>query len=136
MNCYGTVFYDWNLRKYALAFLKLLPKDVTGLLSSGSSGCAIASAMIALSKKHLFHVYVRKSKEYAHSECGGEIHYQAKYAIVDDMIACGVMVDRIRQFAKKQGGLNISCIILVQAYGDYKDKLEGQIPIYSTGDLQ
>lgn len=48
---YGDTFYrSHTMRECADAYLSLLPTDVTHLISRGSSGCAIASAMLALSK--------------------------------------------------------------------------------------
>ena len=110
-----TFFRGESLAKAADAFLRVLPVDVQGLLCTGSSGCAIASAMLTRRCK-LFSLYVYKD------ECAGERKHTAneyagsrssarKWAIVDDVIDTGGTVRRLLKFAREHG-LVVDCIIV------------------------
>ena len=93
---YGQSFYKTTtLRAYAKAYLKMLPKDVDILISTGSSGCAIASAMLCLSTRPLRHIYIPKSKEIRHSTTDVSLRSQQFVAIVDDFICTGETIHRI-----------------------------------------
>lgn len=87
---YNDDFYRGEqLREYALKLLTKLPKDVDCLASSGSSGAAIASAMLCMSERPLIHLYVNREEEKSsHRDncagwCGKVI------AMVDDLLANG-----------------------------------------------
>lgn len=96
----NTFFNPLSLRAAAKAYLEYLPDDVDVLLSTGSSGCAIASAMIVRSKRPLRHVYVRKPSDMrGHGTqlvgwCGDSIKF-LKFAIVDDFISHGGTIRRL-----------------------------------------
>jgi orotate phosphoribosyltransferase-like protein len=66
------------------------------IISRGSSGCTLASAILALSKKDLYHLHIRKPNETSHgvNEYAGEWgHEQA--VIVDDFIMSGKTITTI-----------------------------------------
>lgn len=109
---YGSTLYGNKLKKAADIFLSQLPKDVGGLISQGSSGCAIASAMIARSRRNLSHLYVRKDGESEHSNGhAGDKNFKTKYAIVDDFISTGKTVNGLWRWANING-LDVAIIIV------------------------
>lgn len=86
---YNYTFYQQDIKQFAKLFLDLLPKNVTHLICSSSSGCAIATAMIVLSEKPLTMIYVRKENEVTHGyPIDGHVP-QDKICFVDDVIASG-----------------------------------------------
>lgn len=104
---YGeTLFESKSIRKAAKAYLKVLPTDVTHLISRGASGCAIASAMICLSKRPLRHLFIRKGEKAHSSEVIGFRPYTVIgdiTAIVDDFISTGETVKRLIEWDKDNG---------------------------------
>jgi orotate phosphoribosyltransferase-like protein len=112
MGCmeYAKSFYNTNeLKTYAEKYLKKLPKDVTCLLSIGSSGCSIASAMLALSTKNLRHISVRKEKEARKShdwEYAGVRDSKDIYCIVDDFISTGATIENLLKKIKYFENIN------------------------------
>ena len=93
---YGLSFYrTGTLTAYAKAYLKVLPKDVNVLISSGSSGCTIASAMLCFSKRPLKHIYIPKSTETRHFLQVLVLRKEKSVAIVDDFICNGETIQRI-----------------------------------------
>lgn len=107
VNYQRTFFEQKSLREAAREFLKHLPSDVDVLLSQGSSGCTIATAMMLASRRTLTHVYVRK--EYEMKGHGTQfvgwdyILADHKFAIVDDFISNGRTIRRILKLAKATG---------------------------------
>lgn len=94
---YGESLFNRDLRKWATKFLEKLPKDVTCLVSRGSSGCSIASAMIALSDNPLLHHYhIKKYRKDSHHETAGFIFETDVVAIVDDFIDHGDTIKAIQ----------------------------------------
>lgn len=83
-----TLYNSKGIRKSAEQYLKVLPRNVTHLLSIGNSGCAIASAMLTLSRRKLRHTCYRKARDnMSHSSfSGGTILFCDICAIVDDFI--------------------------------------------------
>lgn len=108
---YAETLYCSDLKSVAKAYLNLLPEDVTGLLSQGSSGCAIASGMIALSKRDLVHNSVRKEGEDTHSTLTIPALREDKWAIVDDFISTGKTTFRVLTWAKMRK-LKVACVIV------------------------
>lgn len=108
---YARTFYNGGggvrlgLKECAESYLSHLPKDVTHLLTMGSSGVAIASAMMALSKIELFHVTVRKSYDESGHQRGyaGVVDASKVYAIVDDFSSSGFTVSKLLDWANNQG---------------------------------
>lgn len=99
---YAISFYHTkSLQAYAKKYLKVLPKIVTTLVSTGSSGCSIASAMLCLSKRKLFHYYIPKGNEVRHMTPVINLEHQ-NVAIVDDFICTGSTVIRLLEVLKKQ----------------------------------
>lgn len=93
MSIYGDAFYDsYTIKMWARYMLNELPPEATFLISSGSSGCAIASAMIALSERHLQHYYIRKDTDDS-SHWKERAGYQPSgldfCVVVDDIVATG-----------------------------------------------
>lgn len=113
---YRKTFFEHSLKEAAKAYLAALPKDITCLLTMGSSGCSIASAMIALTDKvELHHVYVKKEGEYSHCNTGGNFEPGDKIAIVDDFIDTGTTVEKLMKFAEARGRI-VECVITVLSY--------------------
>jgi adenine/guanine phosphoribosyltransferase-like PRPP-binding protein len=95
---YGSSFYNTEELKYfAEKYIKKLPKDVTCLVSIGSSGCAIASAILTLSEKSLNHISLRKNAtESQHAAYyAGRAKPLGVYCIVDDFIDTGETIKNI-----------------------------------------
>lgn len=84
---YNEDFYQQKpLRKWARRFLSVLPPEVETLVSTGSSGCTIATAMQILSKRPLCHKHIKQSKK-AHTQNAG--FSKGISAFVDDFIDTG-----------------------------------------------
>lgn len=101
---YQQTFFDPKyLREAAKRYLARLPKEVEVLVSTGSSGCAIATAMIALSQRRLRHVFIRKSyemKSHGNRFVGYDYEHMndltpANFAVVDDFIHSGRTLKRL-----------------------------------------
>jgi len=104
---YGQGLYDSEqIKKHAKEYLAVLPPTVEMLVSRGSSGCAIASAMLTLADRKLEHHQFRKQGEPAHSEdCAGKRaswRYQMANplkgihaAIVDDIVSTGETLESL-----------------------------------------
>lgn len=109
---YNDSFYNrHSLRYYAKLYLRHLPKRISGLLTQGSSGCAIASAMMVLSKKkRMIHTHIRKSSEKAHTKESCWEPY-AHYAIVDDFIDRGNTVLKLLEAATRKN-IKVKCIVV------------------------
>jgi len=93
--CYGSSFYrSKSLRFWAERALKYIPDGAT-LVYRGSSGSALASAMLALvgDEKELSGMYIRKEHETCHGnyESAGYASYddQTEWYFVDDFISNG-----------------------------------------------
>lgn len=102
---YNKSFYNKrDLKYFAKLYLEFLPKDVTGLVSMGSSGCTIASAMLLLHNKRLNHYYIRKENEESHEHMT-YIYNSKTLAIVDDFISSGKTIinicERLKTYAIK-----------------------------------
>ena len=110
---YASTFYKAStLHITALEYLAVLPKDVKGLISMGYSGCSIAAGMLALSKRQLHHVSIRKDGEQGH-QCtyAGNMDENLTWAIVDDFISTGETLRRILKVAEVRGW-KISCVVV------------------------
>lgn len=132
-----TFFNGRTLHVAARNFLNRLPKNVNTLVSAGSSGCAIATAMVALSDRNLRHVFIRKTyelKTHGDKFVGFEYGMQddCTCAIVDDFIASGRTVRRLMK-AVPERELNVTTILVGDAPGfnsqDTIEKLERQFRI-------
>ena len=71
-------------------------KNIDTLISRGSSGCSIASAILALSRKRMYHLYIRKPNDDSH----GNPHKAGDWGkgnavIVDDFIRSGRTVTEL-----------------------------------------
>ena len=88
-----SVSHSRTLARIAKAYLQVLPPEVKTLCVSGSSGVAIAAAMMAKSKRNLMLCYVPKPGERRH----GYFHTpEPPVAFVDDFIASGETLKRVR----------------------------------------
>ena len=110
---YAETFYGGRtLREAAKVYLEHLPNGTQGLLTTGSSGCAIASAMLTMSKDDLQHLCVRKENEWGHqSGYAGICLTHWEYVIVDDFVATGASVTRLLQWARSRG-MQVKTIIV------------------------
>lgn len=128
---YGYCFYKQDsLVFWAKKYLKLLPNDVGTLVSSGSSGCAIASAMLVLSKRPLLHVYVQKQGEKSHDGAINHTYTSAKArisAIVDDFSQNGNTIRHIVKQINENTSLNIKYILITNTHNHLKKSLINMI---------
>jgi orotate phosphoribosyltransferase len=123
MLTYGESFYDSvSLGYYARRYLRALPKEVHKLLSQGTSGCAIASAMLSISKRKLMHTCVRKEGERAHLPYNIQA-YDGCYAIVDDLVDTGNTIHRLLAFTDLHG-LRVRYVIVGLITSEYIPCLE------------
>lgn len=120
-----TFFESTSLKTAAMRYLEHLPPDVDHLLSRGMSGCAIASAMIALSERPLAQTVVRKEHESAHMAYAGiPPAFQAKVAIVDDFIHYGETLRAILSYAERYN-LIVKAIIVDHCIEPFEGLPEG-----------
>lgn len=142
MNWYCDTFFNGHgIKQAAREMLALIPPGTKTLLSTGSSGCAIASAILAMSDKQLDHIYVRRPGEnrsahrqdYAGPGMYVNFPYMNPCVIVDDLIATGKSVRRIMKFAK-QHGLIVTDIIVGQDKSDYSDDIPHECVITAVED--
>ena len=100
MQYNDSLYNSLSLRKYAKRFLEHVPEDTDFLVSSGASGCAIASAMLCLSEFQLGHVHYYSGEVVSHhsketkDESGQFFQLivsrgSSKCVIVDDLIDKG-----------------------------------------------
>lgn len=108
---YGHSFFRAELKEFAKRYLACLPRDVTCLLTRGSSGCSIASAMIALSDRGLHHVHVKKSEEVGHSNYAGLWSGEDVVAVVDDFVDTGATIEALEKWAVERH-IEVSYILL------------------------
>lgn len=102
---YNSSFFNSSLKHFAEAYLIALPADVTCLVSRGSSGCTICSAMLALSdNEELHHVYIKSKEESYHSLLGGNLDEHTEIiAIVDDFAGTGHTIEVLREWLAARG---------------------------------
>ena len=119
-------FHAKSLKETALQMLGVIDhlnsqwkrQKVDTLISRGSSGCTIASAMLALSSTDLHHVFVRKPHENSHGDCDKAGHWgRGLCVIVDDFISTGDTVRTILDFAN-DNNLKVVAILLGSRSGE------------------
>ena len=105
------------------------------VMSRGSSGCSLASAVLALSDIPLSHIYVRKPHEKSHgnSEYAGSIGDNKKAIIVDDVVSTGDTVKAVLDQAFRMGIKVVA--ILTGGCRCASDTLrqECDLPVYPCG---
>jgi adenine/guanine phosphoribosyltransferase-like PRPP-binding protein len=127
-----SLYIEKHLSFWAREYLKLMPKNVKIILSQGSSGVALASAMIILAEdQNLRNIYVPKSKnEKRHSDNDGNmvnsslgVGYNLNLlkseknrsykncVIVDDFTNTGKTILKVIKFAESLE-LNIKAILI------------------------
>lgn len=90
----SSLYSSGRQQHFARRYLRALPKDIRYLVSGGSSGHAIASAMLALSDRDLFHCHIVKpSDTQSHRGCTNH-RYRGHFplgpwAFVDDVTSSG-----------------------------------------------
>jgi hypothetical protein len=99
---YAYSFYNQeDLIHFSKLYLKYLPKDVNILLSSGSSGAAIASGILALAprERRLGHWYIRKPHESYHRRVSAGVQptFRSITCFVDDFISTGETLKRVHK---------------------------------------
>lgn len=124
---YGESFFSSkSFKRYVKYYTKVLPDDVNCLVSMGSSGCSIASAMLLVSKYPLKHIYLKKNNEKSHNAFSGpNICYNDVVAIVDDFISTGATIRKIHKKLDRLFGdkAKVKYIIIGNQYCcDYKPK--------------
>lgn len=132
----STFFKQDTLREAAHNYLRWLPKDVNTLISTGSSGCAIASAMITLATRSMRHIFIRKTYDLKiHTSKFVGYDYgmpDRKCAIVDDFISNGKTIRRIINAAPEKN-LSVTIVLVGNAIGfnsrNVIEKLERQFHI-------
>lgn len=138
----STLYDSKSLQKTAIAYLKKLPKGTNKLVSIGASGCAIASAMLAMEPiKSLLHTHYYPEGEnmsargFEKTSSGKHLCLGDKIVIVDDLIDTGASIQKVLdEINKSLGGLEngekILAIIVghVCAYGNSRS-----VPFYFDG---
>lgn len=140
---YGIGLYTSDIKKHAKEYLAVLPKEVTLLVSMGSSGCAIASAMLTLSRRKLEHLQYRKPQEDAHSKhciCpsvwkDNRPKPNTNVALVDDFITIGKTMACLVDKATGDK-LNIKAIIISKIWWSYEGNYESKISRYNVINLE
>ena len=101
---YNHSFYCRDVKRWAKAYLKLLPADVNVLVSMGSSGSTIATAMLVLANRPLYHVYLRKDGENTHAAISDpwdnnayDLDNPFPTAVVDDFCGGGTTIATIME---------------------------------------
>lgn len=147
---YGKSFFNSEeLSYWAKLYLKYIPDDVKIILSRGSSGCSIASAILTISPERKFeHINVPKKGEDRHLGRSPYISNSLykRCVIVDDFIGTGSTLFNIIKYAKEYK-LMIKKIIVnhtdndlsvLIGYNQYKKLYENNIVFISyptkTGD--
>lgn len=104
---YGDTFFNAkDLRETAQLYLQHLPQDATHILSTGSSGCSIAAAMMVLAppERNLKHCFVRRKGESRSAHSSGNIGWEpSSYdvsIVVDDFISTGKTIEWILKWDK------------------------------------
>ena len=92
----GDLYEGISLRNWAEAFAKRIPKDVTHLISAGTSGSAIAFAVLMLrpSLKH-YHVHPKEYKSHRGTNkrfSGITPNQSSVCALVDDFVETGATI--------------------------------------------
>ena len=131
---YDQSFYaSTELQYWAERYLKVLPPHIDTLLCRGRSGTMIASAMVAISKRPLSFILIRKVEEESHScrDYGGNYCDNAKATIVDDFIDTGKTINAIELWASKAGVVVDS--IIVGHINDMYHKPMSNTPIITVG---
>jgi len=132
---YDRIFFQsGQLKDAAKRMLRLIGKlnrggaNIDTVISRGSSGCSIAAAILALSKKEMHHLYIRKPGEDSH----GKIYQSGRWGsgkavIVDDFISTGATItailDSVPVYDKK------SCIVCVLV--NDTESRHGDIDVYN-----
>lgn len=107
-----SLYQSKGLGEIAREYYKAIPKDVKYIVTMGTSGCSLATAILMVADRELFHVSFRKEGESAHSsKYAGEINGAGSAVIVDDFIATGETVQKIMACAKAQN-VKIKAVIM------------------------
>lgn len=107
---YGTtLYYTEGLKniipRYVRQVRKILNKDetVTGLISAGSSGAALATAILLRSKKDLQHVHIQRQGSCSHSGIKSGILYpESNLIFIDDFIDSGTTFNHCKDTLVKK----------------------------------
>lgn len=118
---YGETFYSSESLKevlpyYKKAFKKLLKADksITGVISTGSSGAIIATALL-LGKydRNLFHTHINKPKATSHKGSTSGWDSQGTLVFVDDFIYMGESLARCVKGLKEKNSDSVIKYALV-----------------------
>jgi orotate phosphoribosyltransferase len=129
---YASSFFEGDtLVECAKEYLKALPPEVTHLVTTGSSGSTIASAMLVIAEQQgrvLQHHYVRKEGENAHGRtfAGSSICGQ-DCAIVDDLVSSGNTVEYLINHCKNNNAILKAIIFDQYEHSTNKKKAESFI---------
>ena len=126
-DIYDDAFFHSNtIKETALQMLGVINhlnslrkrQKIDTLISRGSSGCTIASAMLALSSIDLHHVFVRKPHENSHGDCDKAGHRgKGLCVMVDDFISTGETARKILDFAN-DNSIKVVAILLGSRSGE------------------
>tara|TARA_R110000824_G_scaffold201667_2_gene385750 strand:- start:4220 stop:4657 length:438 start_codon:yes stop_codon:yes gene_type:complete len=110
MNYNRTLYTVEGLKKYAPRFRKVVraivaeDKNVVGLISTGSSGACIATAILLGNGLELDHIHVKVRSSHDTKIKGGKWQYpRGNYIFVDDFMDTGGSVLRcVRELKRKK----------------------------------
>lgn len=114
---YDHSFYDSEeLSAWSEAYASKLPKKVNLLVSSGASGCAIASAIL-VRRPDLTHIHVHPKDRTSHrgnrKQLSGLIGLGKFFAFVDDFVQTGATaINTIKDFKEKHPHHKLVCILV------------------------
>jgi len=146
MQYNDSLYNSLSLRKYAKRFLEHVPEDTDFLISSGASGCAIASAMLCLSEFELRHVHYYAGEPVSHHDKRKKEASGAKYelkhvvpdpkcVLVDDGIDSGNTI--LATSAKLPSDCTITAVIAGCDWGRVQmvcDTLKAPVFIVDDGE--
>lgn len=125
---YDVSFYKGSqLNMWAKRFAKYLPPNISFIVSAGTSGAAIASAILMLKPK-LTHVNVHPNNYRSHRNLGKSMSgiktVKGNGVIVDDFIHTGKTIERaIHKFKRrKKGNGKIISVITSGSFGYHKEQ--------------
>jgi len=113
----NSFFISESVNKWAHYFNRFIPNGIDGIISRGSSGCSIATAILTVSTNpELRHFYFRKDGEDSHGGSHTAYLYKRegedkKVVIVDDFIQTGSTLDHLLRHAEESKMIVVAIIV-------------------------
>ena len=143
---YGRSLYCDDIKLWATRCLKSLPAGTEHLVSAGSSGCALASAMLALSENPLTHLCLFMKSGNSHrgytmtgrSRGVPSLYHASAYVFVDDLIDTGTTLESVRTTLHTEHATLTAAVVcrLDWVNSARLDQLRKLVPIIIAGESQ